>query len=111
MTMQNKRSMIDAQWRALQPGWGARDYKGERRMLYDNLEDGESIQRLWCVGWESFPDWGLLERKLKMERHNRGIVVATEGRVLLMNRGRLTKNVSAIPYSIVSSVRELGSGR
>ena len=103
--MQNKRSMIDAQWQALQPGWGADDYKGERQMLYDNLEEGETIERLWCGDWEAFMEG------MRGESHDRGIVVATEGRVLLMNRGRLTKNVSAIPYSFMSAVKELGPGK
>ena len=34
MTPQERRNSIDAQWKALQPGWGAKNYDGKRKMLY-----------------------------------------------------------------------------
>ena len=51
MAMQNKRSMIDARWRDLQPVWGPKEHGGEHEMLYDVLEDDESIESLvGCLG-------------------------------------------------------------
>ena len=38
MAMQNKRSMIDARCKELQPGWGPKEHDGELQMLHDALE-------------------------------------------------------------------------
>ena len=85
----------------MQPGWGKGDYQGERRMLYDVLEDGENIERLWCGGWSG------RERTLGiMGTHDDGVVVATGRRVLLLNRGRLSKNAAEIPYLGITAVKE-----
>ena len=105
MPSREEKSRIDAQWQHLQPGWGPKEYHGERQMLYDNLDEGESIERLWSCGWKVF------EEEEAMESHDRGIIVATRGRVLLMNRGRLRKNVSAIPYSSMAVVEEAETGK
>ena len=51
MAMQNKRSMIDARWRDLQPVWGPKEHGGEHEMLYDVLEDDESIESLVGCVW------------------------------------------------------------
>ena len=101
MAKKEKKGNIDAQWQALQPGWGKGDYQGERRMLYDVLEDGENIERLWCGGWSG------RERTLGiMGTHDDGVVVATGRRVLLLNRGRLSKNAAEIPYLGITAVQE-----
>ena len=101
MAKKEKKSIIDAQWQALQPGWGKGDYKGERRMLYDVLEDGEGIKRLWGGGWSG------RERTMGiMGTHDDGVVVATGRRVLLLNRGRLSKNAAEIPYLGITAVKE-----
>jgi hypothetical protein len=101
MAKKEKKGNIDAQWQALQPGWGKGDYQGERRMLYDVLEDGENIERLWCGGWSG------RERTLGiMGTHDDGVVVATGRRVLLLNRGRLSKNAAEISYLGITAVQE-----
>ena len=105
MANKERRSIVDAQWQRLQPGWGPKEHDGERRMLYDNLEEGESIERLWSGGWKVFMEGH------EVDSHDRGIIVATERRVLLMNRGRLSKNVSEISYSLMSPVKELDPGK
>lgn len=95
-------NQIDAQWQALQPGWGNKDYDGELKMLYDVLDDDENIERLSGGGWK------VLTKSQVMESHDRGIVVATSLRVLLLNKGRLSKNVRGIPYWTIETVEETG---
>ena len=41
MAMQNKRSMIDARCKELQPGWGPKEHGGELQILYEVLNDDE----------------------------------------------------------------------
>ena len=43
----------DIQRRMLQPGWGQDNYKGERRLLYESLKEGEIIERLYECSWQS----------------------------------------------------------
>ena len=102
MPSREEKSRIDAQWQALQPGWGKGDYKGERQMLYDNLKEGEAIKHLWSGGWKVFV------RQEAAESHDRGIVVATNRRVLFLNKGRISKNVKRIPYWDITTVKEAG---
>ena len=51
MAMQNKRSMIDTRCKELQPGWGPKEHDGELQMLYDALNDDESIESLVGCVW------------------------------------------------------------
>ena len=85
MPKREKIQSIDIQWQALQPGWGRKDHQGERKMLYDLLEPGEDVELLHQCGFQTRNvAWG--------SRHDRGVVVATGRRVILLNRGRLSKN-------------------
>ena len=102
MASREKKSRIDAQWQALQPGWGNKDYDGERKMLHDTLDDGENIERLSGGGWK------VLMRSQDMESHDRGIVVATSHGVVFLNKGRLSKNERKIPYWAIETVKETG---
>ena len=104
MARKEARQRIDAQWQALQPGWGPNDYKGERRMLYDTLDDHENIEGLWGGGYK-----GLMGREV-MGSHDRAIIAATERRLLLMNRGHLSKNIATIPYEQIKDVKDNGAG-
>ncbi len=104
MAKKEARQRIDAQWQALQPGWGLDDYKGERRMLYDSLDDHENIEGLWSGGWK-----GLMNGAV-MESHDRGIVAATSEKILLLNRGRLSKNISMIAYDEIKKLEDTGAG-
>ena len=84
---------IEAQLRSLQPGWGPKEYDGERKMIHATLHEGENIERLWGGGWSE---------------HARGVIVATNRRVVLLNRGWFSKNVESIAYWSITSVKETG---
>ncbi len=104
MPKREKVRSIDAQWQALQPGWGRKDHRGERKMLYDLLDDWEGIELLHSCGFETRNvAWG--------SRHDRGIVVATGRRVILLNRGRLSKNRFSLTYQEIDEITEPEPGR
>ena len=92
---------VDAHWHRLLPGLGRDECKGEREMLYDVLEDGESIERLLGCSW-------MMTSGMK---HDRAIVAATERRVILLNRGRFSKNVENVSYLSISEVQEPEPGK
>ena len=104
MPKREKVRSIDAQWQALQPGWGRKDHQGERKMLYDLLDPGEDIELLHSCGFETRNvAWG--------SRHDRGVVVATGRRVILLNRGRLSKNRFSLTYLEIDEITEPEPGR
>ena len=82
MARKETRDSIDRRWQMLQPGWGRDDFKGEH---------------LFGCSWGS-----------DNSNHDRGIVAATERGLVLLNRGRLSKNVELIPYLAIREVREQG---
>ncbi|MDE2900426.1 MAG: PH domain-containing protein [Chloroflexota bacterium] len=91
---------IDNQWYTLQPAWGLKDYEGEREMLYDLLDPGEDIELLHPCGFHA-----------GNSSHDRGIVVATGSRVILLNRGRLSRNRFGLTYLEVDEITEPEPGR
>ena len=97
MAKKETTDVADIQWQVLQPGWGQDDFKGERRLLYESLKEGEIIERLYGCRWQSGG-----------ENHDRGIVAATDRRLLLLNRGRFTKNVADASYLSIWEVDEQG---
>ena len=104
MPKREKIRSIDDQWQVLQPGWGRKDYQGERKMLYDLLEPGEDVELLHSCGFETKNVvWG--------SRHDRGVVVATGRRVILLNRGRLSKNRFGLTYLEIDEITEPEPGR
>ena len=104
MASREKQRKIDDQWQALQQGWGRRGYEGERKMLYNLLEPGEDVELLHSCGFETKNvAWG--------SRHDRGIVVATGRRVILLNRGRLSKNRFGLTYLEIDEITEPEPGR
>ena len=102
MGMQAKRSRIDAQWQALQPGWGNKDYDGERKLLHDTLDDDENIDRLWAGGWK------MLVGRQEVDKHDGGIVACTGRSIVFLNKGRVNKSVSKVPYWGIETVEEVG---
>ena len=102
MGIQDKRSRIDAQWQALQPGWGNKDYDGERKLLHDTLDDDENIDRLWAGGWK------MLVGRQEVHKHDGGIVACTGRSIVFLNKGRVNKSVSKVP---LLGHRNSGSGR
>ena len=99
MASKETRDNIDRRWQMLQPGWGRDDFKGERRMLYDAIVEGDNVEHLFGCSWGS-----------DNANHDRGIVAATERGLVLLNRGRLSKNMELIPYLAIREVREQGPG-
>ena len=99
MASREKQRRIDTQWQTLQPSWGKKDYDGERRMLYDAIVEGDNVEHLFGRRWGSYN-----------ANHDRGVAAATERGLVLLNRGRLTKNVERIPYLAIREVREQGPG-
>ena len=99
MPEREKIQKIDDQWQALQPGWGRKNHEGERKMLYDILQPAEDIELLYSCGFETRNvAWG--------GRHDRGIVVATGRRIILLNRGRLSKNRFSMTYQEIDEITE-----
>ena len=83
MARKKTRESIDRRWQMLQPGWGRNDFKGERRMLYDAIVEGDNVEHLFGCSWgsdnakgdnvEDLFSWGS-----DNANHDRGIVAATE---------------------------------
>ena len=67
MARKETRDSIDRRWQMLQPGWGRDDFKGERRMLYEAIVEGNNVEHLFGCSWGS-----------DSSNHDRGIVAATE---------------------------------
>ena len=104
MANKERRSIVDAQWQRLQPGWGPKDNEGERKMLYDILGPGEDVELLHSCGFDTKNvAWG--------SRHDRGVVAATGRRVILLNRGRLSKNRFGMIYLEIDEITEPGPGK
>ena len=104
MAKREKVRSVDSQWQALQPAWGWKDHQGERKMLYDLLAPGEDIELLHSCGFETRNvAWG--------SRHDRGVVVATGRRVILLNRGLLSKNRFSLTYLEIDEITEPEPGR
>ena len=115
MARKETRDNIDRRWQMLQPGWGRDDFKGERRMLYEAIVEGDNVEHLFGCSWGSDNASGDDDEDLfgwgrDNAHHDRGIVAATERGLVLLNRGRLSKNVELIPYLAIREVREQGPG-
>ena len=110
MARQNKRSMIDARWQELQPGWGSKDHGAEQKMLYEALEDDESIDALvgcvWGPDYVFRADAGRFDR---MKRYD-GIAVATGRRVVLLKKKGMNDLITEMPLHSIESVDVDGEG-
>ena len=95
---------VDAQWQCAQSAWGPKDNEGERKMLYDLLEPGEDVELLQACSFET-------KNVVWASRHDRGVVVGTGRRVILLNRGRLSKNRFDLRYLEIDEVTEPEPGR
>ena len=94
---------IDDQWNRLQPNWDREHKRREREVLYDLLEDDESIVQIvdgrFDLGLDPIQDvlWGALS----------GIVVATDRRVIVIHKGLLgAPNVAELPYTSMEEVEQ-----
>ena len=110
MARQNRRTMIDTRWKELQPGWGPKDHGAEQKMLYEVLEDGESLEALVGCVWGPNnvfrADAGRFDR---MKRYD-GIAVATERRVVLLKKKGMNDLITEMPLHSIESVEVDGEG-
>ena len=110
MAMQNKRSMIDTRCKELQPGWGPKEHDGELQMLYDALNDDESIESLVGCVWgpeNAFrPNANRWDRMMQYD----GIAVVTGSRVVFLKRRGINKLTTEMPLHALKSVDVDGEG-
>ena len=91
---------VDDEWRNANPGWKDNQYKGERRMLYDILDVGEELDCI--VGGMFGPD--LQQAKLGRSLR-RGVIVATDRRIIMLDKGVLgSSEVAEMPYNSISAI-------
>ena len=110
MAMQNKRSMIDARCKELQPGWGPKDHDGELQMLHDALNDDESIQALVGGVWGPENAFRANANRWDKMRQYDGIAVVTGSRVVLLKKRGMNKLKTEMPLHALKSVDVDGEG-
>ena len=95
------RQKIDQQWLQAAPNWRPfkqNGYRGEHDLLYDVLQEDENIEAM--VG-------GMFSPELKSSGWSRraGIIVATNHRVLFLDKGMFgNKEVADMPYVSIETV-------
>ena len=110
MTMRNKRSMIDARCKELQPGWGPKEHNGELQMLYEVLNDDESIEALVSGVWGPDNVFRANANRWDKMRQYDGIAVVTGSRVVLLKKHGMNKLKTEIPLHTLKSVDVDGEG-
>ncbi len=104
MAMQNKRSMIDTRCKELQPGWGPKEHDGELQMLYDALNDDESIESLVGCVWGPENAFRPNANRWDKMRQYDGIAVVTGSRVVLLKKRGMNKLNTEMPLHALKSV-------
>ena len=104
MAAQNKRGMVDTRWRELQPAWGPKEHDGERQMLYDVLNDNESIESLVGCVWGPENVFRAGANRLDRMRQYDGIAVLTGRRVVLLKKKGMNKLITEMPLHNMESV-------
>ena len=100
---QTRQERIDAQWYAAIPkGWGTLDDKkmhsGERKMLYDILDQDEDIKALVGGRYRAEQDTN------RLHKHS-GVAVATSKRVIFLDKGVFgSSEVSEMPYRSIEGI-------
>ena len=104
MAVQNKRGMVDTRWRELQPAWSPKEHGAERQMLYDVLNDDESIAALVGCVWG--PDNAFRANANRLDRMMQydGIAVVTGSRVVLLKKKGMNKLITEMPLHNMESV-------
>ena len=110
MAMQNKRTMIDARCKKLQPGWGPKDHDGELQMLHDALNDDESIEALVGGVWGPENAFRANANRWDKMRQYDGIAVVTGSRVVLLKKRGMNKLKTEMPLHALKSVNVDGEG-
>ena len=129
MATPEKANRIDAQWQERSTMWGRhshnlvegvfaqllggfisrnrKSYNSEHRMFYDILDDEENIE-YWLGGrWGEEDDFEahlIGGPGMSVSQGHQGIAVATNCRVLLLNKGKITNNVVELPYQNIENV-------
>ncbi len=101
---------IDAEWNSLIPnGWGtfgdAKMHSGERKMLYELIEDDEHLEAL--IGGRFGPDLKATGGPLNILKEGSlhdGVCVATTTRVIFLDKGIMASEVSELPYRSIESI-------
>ena len=104
MAAQNKRGMIDTRWRELQSAWGPKEHDGERQMLYDILNDDESIEALVACVWGPDNVFRANANRWDRMRQYDGIAVLTGRRVVLLKKKGMNKLITEMPLHNMESV-------
>ncbi len=104
MAMQNKRTMIDTRWKELQPGWGPKEHDGEHKMLYDVLENDESIEALVGCVWGADNVFRANANRWDKMRQYDGIAIVTGRRVILVKASGMNKITTEMPLHNMESV-------
>ncbi len=104
MAAQNKRGMVDTRWRELQPAWGPKEHDGERQMLYDVLNDNDSIESLVGCVWGPENVFRVGANRLDRMRQYDGIAVLTGRRVVLFKKKGMNKLITEMPLHNMESV-------
>ena len=112
MGLDEKRRRIDEEWTAAIPsGWGTKAHgfdrqeradrnmhSGEHEMLYDILEDDESIKALVGGSYRAEQD------TVRGSKH-RGVAVATDRRVIFLDKGIFgSTDISEMPYRSIEGL-------
>ena len=99
--MRADKQKIDQQWQQAVPHWRPfkhNSYKGEHDLLYDVLQENENIEAI--VGGMFSPELKSAGWSLRA-----GIIVATNHRVLFLDKGMLgNKEVADMPYASIETV-------
>ncbi len=102
--MQHERSMIDARWRELQPGWDPKEHDAERKILYDVLQANESIEALVGCVWGPGNVFRANANRWDRMRQYDGIAVLTGRRVILLKKKGTNKLITEMPLHNMESV-------
>ncbi len=108
--MRNKRTMIDTRWKELQLGWGPKEHDGEHKMLYDVLENDETIEALVACVWGPDNAFRANANRWDKMRQYDGIAIVTGRRVVLVKAKGMNKITTEMPLHNMESVDVDGTG-
>ena len=96
---ENQEGRIDAQWSASMPwNWDKGTHSGERRILYDILDEDEDIESLIGGTYRAEQDTN------RLSKHD-GVAAATNKRVVFVDKGVFgNTEVSEMPYGSIEAI-------
>ncbi len=110
MATKEQRDRLDARWQELQPGWNSKEHGAEREMLYDVLQDDESIEALVGCLWGPENVFHANAGRWDRMKQYKGIAVLTGRRVVLVCKKGLNKLTTEMPLHNMESVDASGEG-